>query len=68
MNSLKRLFIVIVLVFAGQSAMAAEAEAGGMFSLTLNKEFNEYFSANIQNHLYDIKILSIFASSNRKKT
>ena len=52
MNRLKRLFITIVLIIAGQSAMAAESEVGGMFSLTLNKQFNDYFSANIQNHLW----------------
>ena len=52
MNRLKRLFIAVVLIIAGQSAIAAEAEVGGMFSLTLNKQFNDYFSANIQNHLW----------------
>ncbi len=52
MNRLKRLFIVIILIIAGQSAIATEAEVGGMFNLNVNKKFNDYFFVSFQNHLW----------------
>ena len=52
MNRVKKILIAFTLIFTWQSAVAAEAEVGGMFALTLNKSFNDYFSMNIQNHLW----------------
>lgn len=52
MNRLKKFCIIILLVFTGHIVKAADAESGGMFHLILNKQFNDYFNINIQNHLW----------------
>lgn len=52
MNRLKKLLIIVILFISGQTAFAAEAESGGMFHLILNKQFNDYFNINFQQHLW----------------
>ena len=52
MNRLKKICIIILLVFTGHIVKAADAESGGMFHLILNKQFNDYFNINVQNHLW----------------
>ena len=52
MNRLKKLLIIVILLISGQTAFAAEAESGGMFHLILNKQFNDYFNINFQQHLW----------------
>lgn len=52
MNRLKRFLAVIALVIIGESAYATTAESGGMFSIAIDKRFNDYFHMTLQNHLW----------------